>query len=131
MPREYTKDELRYIKDAIEIEDYNGFDRNEAYNNAQQYVNLFKRDIITIQKYGAYSLPQIAQELSISERTLRRYMKAEYTEEIKISLSSGVYANIWAEYLLKHPTKKAKRRERRAKYRERYQRNLVKVVKGT
>jgi len=131
MYRQYTENEKRYIKDAIEIDDLNGFDRTKAYKYAQHHANLFRDDILTIQKYGAYNLAQIAQELCIAERTLRRYMKAETTEEIKISLSSGVYANVWASYLREHPTQKAKRRERRIKYRERYQRQLVKVVKGS
>lgn len=131
MPRQYTKNEMRYIKDAIEIDDLNGFDRIKNFNDAQMYLELFLKDIRTIQKYGAYSLPQIAQELCISERTLRRYMQAEYYTDIKISLLSGVYANLWASYLEKHPTPKAKRRINRAKYRERYQRQLIKVVKGS
>ena len=131
MPSQYTRDELRYMKDAIPTEELNGFDRDKAYVFTQQYNNRFKKDIHTIQQYGAYSLPQIAQELKIAERTLRRYMKAEYTEEIKISLASGMYAHVWAGYLMKHPTPKARKRQRLVKNRQRYQRPLIEVVKGT
>jgi len=128
----YSKDQQRYIKDAIEIEDYNGFQSQKVYQETQEFFgNRFIWDIKTIQHYGAYSLPQIAQELCISERTLRRYLAAEFLEDIKISLAMGMFAHKWALYLIDHPTQKAKRRIRRRKLAERYNRVPVEVVKGS
>ncbi len=125
MQREYTSREIKYIENAIE--DYNGFDRKKAYKEAQDEINYFLHALRIIHEKGAYSWKQIAQDLSISERSITRYLQAKYTHEIKVPLQTAVYAMNWAAYLSNNPTKEAKRRERRRKYQERYQREIYKV----